>query len=93
MLEARIAWWGRVFCHTWAIFQDQPDQRLGHDDLVQARDVGVDELAVVVDFSGKVRVVLVSRLEDDLRKEVSYLLLFQPQLPSGQRTLEPLVSL
>ena len=31
--------------------------------------MGVDELAVVVDLSGEVRVVLVGRLEDDLQSK------------------------
>lgn len=75
--------------HTWAVFQDQPDQRLGHDDLVQAGDVGMDKLAVVVDLPGEVRVVLVGRLEDDLGR-----LAFTPNMNGGlRRTLEPLVSL
>jgi hypothetical protein len=51
-----------------AVLEDEPDERLGDDDLVQAGDVGVDELAVVVDLAGEVGVVLVGGLEDDLRR-------------------------
>lgn len=47
------------------IFQDQPHQRLGHYDLVQSGNVRVDELSVVVDLAGQVRVALVCRLEYD----------------------------
>ncbi len=74
---------------TWAVFQDQPDQRLGHDNLVQAGDVRVDELAVVVDLAGEVRVVFVGGLEHDL-DGVSHR---RPSDECVKRTLEPLVSL
>lgn len=53
---------------TWTVFQDQPDQGLGHYDLVQAGNMGVDKLAVVVNLPSEVRVVLVGRLEDDLKE-------------------------
>lgn len=53
--------------HTWAVFQNQPDQGFGHYDLVQAGDMGMDELAVVVDFPGQVGVVPVGRLENHLQ--------------------------
>jgi hypothetical protein len=49
-------------CHTGTVFQYQPNKVLGHNDLVQAGDVGVDELAMVMYLSGQVRVVLVGRL-------------------------------
>jgi hypothetical protein len=48
------------------VLEDQPDQLLGDYDLVQARDVRVDELAVVVDLAREVGVVFLGRLEDDL---------------------------
>lgn len=48
------------------VLQSQPDQLLGDYDLVQAGDVRVDELAVVVDLTRKVGVVLLRRLEYDL---------------------------
>mgnify|MGYP007135343178 CR=1 FL=1 len=49
-----------------AVLQDEPDERLGDDDFVEARDVRVDKLAVVVDFAGEVGVLFSRRLEDDL---------------------------
>lgn len=51
---------------AWTVLQDQPDQALGHDDLVQAGDVRVEELSVVVDLAGEVGIVLLGRLEHDL---------------------------
>ncbi|KAL5379126.1 hypothetical protein PMIN02_011039 [Paraphaeosphaeria minitans] len=45
-MEARRA-------RTRAVLEGQPDERLGDDDLVQAGNVGVDELAVVVDLAGE----------------------------------------
>jgi len=52
-------------------FEDQPDSLLGDNDLVEAGDVRVDELTVVMDLAGEVGVVARSGLEDDLcvRKE------------------------
>lgn len=51
--------------------EDQPDSLLGDDDLVQAGDMRVDELTVVMDLAGEVWVVARCSLEDDLcvRKE------------------------
>ena len=49
-----------------AVLEREPDKRLGDDDFVEAGDVGVDELAVVVDLAGEVVVFLFGRLEDDL---------------------------
>ena len=49
-----------------AVLQHQPYQTLRHYHLVQARDVGVQELAVVVDLAGEVGIVLLGRLEHDL---------------------------
>lgn len=49
-----------------AVFEDEPDEGLCHDDFVETGDVWVDELAVVVDLAGEVGIVLVGRLEDDL---------------------------
>ena len=56
------------------VLEDQPDQLLGDYDLVQAGDVRVDELAVVVDFAREVGVVFLRRLEDDLLSLVCPLL-------------------
>jgi hypothetical protein len=50
-----------------AVLEDQPDELLGDDDLVETGNVGVDELAVVMDLAGEVGVVLLGRLEDDAR--------------------------
>lgn len=55
---------------TRAVFQNQPDQILRDYDLVQSGDVWVDELSVVVDLSGEIRVAFVGGLEDDLGKAV-----------------------
>lgn len=49
-----------------AVLEDQPDELFCDYDLVQARNMRVDELAVVVYFAGEVGVVLFRRLEDDL---------------------------
>jgi len=49
-----------------AVLQDEPDERLGDDDFVEACDVRMDELAVVMDFAGEVGVLFSRRLEDDL---------------------------
>jgi hypothetical protein len=56
-----------VLRRTWAVLEHQPDQLLGDYDLVQARNVRVCELAMVVDLAGEVGVVLLRRLEHDLR--------------------------
>ena len=48
------------------VLENQPDQLLGDYDLVQARNVRMDELAVVVDLAREVGVVFLGRLEDDL---------------------------
>lgn len=50
-----------------AVLQDQPYQRLGDYDLVQAGDVRVQELAVVVDLAREVGIVLLRALENDTR--------------------------
>ena len=52
--------------HTGAVLENKPDQVLRNYDLVKSRNVRVDELSVVVDLAGKVRIVLLSRLENDL---------------------------
>jgi hypothetical protein len=49
------------------VFQHQPDQVLGHNHLVQSRDVRVQELAMVVDFSGQVGIVLFRALQHHFR--------------------------
>jgi hypothetical protein len=74
-----------------AVLEDQPDQLLGDYDLVQAGDVRVDELAVVVDLAREVGVVLLGRLEDDLLPSVRS----RPTARAGEgvSTLEPLLSL
>lgn len=52
---------------TGAVFQDQPHHRLGHNHLVQSRDMRMDKLSVMVDFAGQVRVVFLGGFKDDLR--------------------------
>ena len=51
---------------TGTVLQNQPYQRLRHDDLVQPGNMWVQELAVVVDLAREVVVVLLGRLEDHL---------------------------
>jgi hypothetical protein len=51
---------------AWAVLEDEPDVCFGDYDFVEAGYVRVDELAVVVDFAGEIRVVFVGGLEDDL---------------------------
>jgi len=46
--------------------EDQPDRLLGNDDLIQASNVRVNELSVMVDLAGEVWVVARGSLEDDL---------------------------
>ena len=46
--------------------EDQPDGLLGDDDLVQAGDMRVDELTVVMDLTGEGWIVATRSLEDDL---------------------------
>lgn len=72
-----------------AVLEDQPDQLLGDYDLVQARDVRVDELAVVVDLAREVGVVFLGRFEDDLRCQYLPIACISRELG----TLEPLLSL
>lgn len=36
---------------TRTVFQHQPDQLLRHDNFIKASDVGVEELAMVMDFT------------------------------------------
>lgn len=79
--------------HTWAILEYQPHKGFSHDDLVQAGDVGMYELSVVVDFASEVRVVLVGRFEDNLRKNVSCFHLYRTQDRGARLALDPFVSL
>lgn len=51
---------------TRTILESQPDQVLSHNDLVQARDVRMAELAVMMDFAREVGILLAGRLEHDL---------------------------
>jgi hypothetical protein len=74
-----------------AVLEDQPDQLLGDYDLVQAGNVRVDELAVVVDLAGEIGVVLLGRLEHNLwacQQGVAGVV-----VSWSRRTLEPLLSL
>jgi hypothetical protein len=71
-----------------AVLEYEPDERFGDDDLVQACDVRVYELAMVVDLAREVRVVLLRRLEDYLLRVNAC-----PRVSTSARTLEPLVSL
>lgn len=80
-------------CPTWAVFQNQPHKGLGHYHLVQSGNVGVDELAMVMDFPRKVRIVLFGRLENNL--EGGSISKHPPRKnrPGGEHALEPFVSL
>lgn len=51
---------------TWTVFQNQPDQRFCDYHLIQARNVRMDELPMVMDLSCEVRILLLGRLEDNL---------------------------
>jgi hypothetical protein len=82
----------RVLRRTRAVLEHQPDQLLGDYDLVQARNVRVCELAMVVDLAGEVGVVLLGRLEHDLGA-VSNADMARHCIAAVLRTLEPLLSL
>jgi hypothetical protein len=73
---------------TWAVLQDQPDERFRDYDLVQPRNVRVYELAVVVDLAREIGIVLLRGLEDDLLR-------VNPcsHVSAPPHTLEPFVSL
>jgi hypothetical protein len=45
------------------ILQHQPHQRLRHNHFIQTRNMGMHELSMMVDFAGKVGVVLKGRFE------------------------------
>lgn len=49
----------------------QPDQVLGDYDFIEARNVRMEELTMVVDFASEVRVVFLGRFEYDLRNVVN----------------------
>jgi len=51
---------------TWTPFENEPDEILGHDNFIQARDMWVDKLAVMVNLSGKVAILFLRRLQDHL---------------------------
>jgi hypothetical protein len=60
-----------ITVYTWTVLQHEPDQIFGHDNLVEPGNVRVEELAMVVDFAGKVGVFLAGRLEHDLPQLVA----------------------
>jgi hypothetical protein len=76
---------------TWAVLEHQPDQLFRDYNLVQARNVRMRELAVVVDLACEVGVVLLRRLEHDLCA-VSDAAMSRCRR-HVLRTLEPLLSL
>lgn len=49
-----------------AIFQNKPYLMLGHNDFVEAGDMWMYKLAMVMDLASEVRVVLARGLEDNL---------------------------
>lgn len=55
-----------LWTHTWTVFQHQPNQLLRHNDFVKSGDMRVQELTMMVDFTGEVRVFSWRRLEHDL---------------------------
>jgi hypothetical protein len=58
----------RVYiARTWTVLEHQPDEVLRDYDLVQPRDVRVEELAMVVDLAGEVGIVLLRRLKHNLQ--------------------------
>jgi hypothetical protein len=75
---------------AWTVLEYQPDQALGDYDLVQAGDVRMCELAMVVDLAREVPVVFLRALEHDLLAISPSRLLF---MQCHRRTLEPLLSL
>lgn len=54
--------------HTWTPFQDQPDQVLGHNDLVKTSNMRVYKLPVVVDLPRKILVISFGGLEHNLNR-------------------------
>jgi hypothetical protein len=48
------------------ILEHEPDKRFCDNDFIQAGNVGVEELAVVMDLARKVLVILLCRFQDDL---------------------------
>ena len=74
--------------HTGAVLQDKPEQCFRHDDLIQASNVWVQELPMVVDFSSEVRIVLLGRLKHNL-----FFLSEEAPIRALKCTLEPFVSL
>lgn len=51
---------------TWTVFEHHPYHSLCYNHLVQPDNVRMQELAMVVDLAGEVRVGLAGRLEHDL---------------------------
>jgi hypothetical protein len=77
---------------TWTILQNEPDKSLRHDDFVQAGDMRMIELSVVVDFPCKIRIIFIRRFEDNLDlASSSPSIHLRPRIDS--HTLEPFVSL
>ena len=65
---------------TRAIFEHQPNQLFCYDNLIESGDVRMEELAMVVNFTGQIGVFSRRRLENDLQTRItsSEILFFQP---------------
>lgn len=51
---------------TSTIFQNKPNKVLRDYDFIQSRDMRMNKLSVMMDFSGEVRIILLGGLENDL---------------------------
>ena len=83
---------------TRAVFEHQPNQLFRYDNLVESGDVRMEELAMVVNFTGQIGIFPRRRLEHDLQTRITssdFLLSIMPERVYlvEMRTLEPLVSL
>ena len=56
---------------TRAVLENKPDQLFRHNDFVEAGNMGVEELAVMMDLACQISVFLTRRLEHHLRAILS----------------------
>lgn len=83
---------------TRAVFEHQPNQPFCYDNLIEPGDVRMEELAMMVNFTGQVGVFPRRRLEHDLQTRITSSESLFPAHAKTRlfveiRTLEPLVSL
>lgn len=52
---------------TRAVLENKPDQLFRHNDFVEAGNMGVEELAVMMDLASQISVFLTRRLKHHLR--------------------------